>query len=1518
MSEGVKVAVRVRPFSPAEMADQSGSCVVFMKGQTTTLEGVQQNVMSTMNFNFDKSYWSIDPAFHEYASQEMLYADIGHPLVANALDGYDGCLFAYGQTGSGKSYSMLGYMDTPGIIPRMIDELFQKKSLYEASGDKELRIWISHMDIYNECARDLLQPDKQKVSLKVVEHPLLGAHVCGLAEVPCSSPQDVQGLMDFSTKKRVASTLQMTGVSSHSHSILGIRIERFDGPKPRAGEKDSRKSVRAKVSLMDLAGSERQLVQTRAEHPSSTTAKKGCALNLGLGMLSSVVKELADMASGKVKEARPPFRASKICLLLKPALVGKAKSFMLGTVSPSSLQFEETLATLRFASSVRELSTSPAQNKGTSRELVETLRKEFASMCDEASAHGAMLSASVSLLYDQERILKDVSPSYEVQLEEDRRTQLGRLQEMQSTGLLQDSAQAAFHSSASTPYLINMSDDATLAGCLVYYMKPGLMTTFGSADDNVVVIRGLGISEHLCVFENSDNASLVVWKSGQAGRVVVGGSKLEEGKPAHMFHGQRIYLGRALALQVGIPESASGSLTENMDLRLEGLEAEWSAVEESPSWRNLQEYLSQVVHQISEDQAKTLWEEVKAAVMVCDEANEIAAELISEAGFHFEVDLTSAVPATVVVRVLRYVGQGARVIDQFAPVYVWSISQTQERLERMRCCYREHLQGYPLQVDPLYDPWHEAHPAELMRCITDLRARVEELLQENENLKQTRERPESRTFQPLPASSVGGCERKEVEVLQGDDKKALRKSGVDKKIVPGNTTGTNVADNRRKVPLGMRSKMTGKRQGESPNTSKGSPREDNAHHPTVTARGRREMQHHARQGAIASARKNPGPRPAGSLARPGPVISQPQTTPTSAGGNGAASTATAEGSSMSAMETASGTMHGDAQTAEAEVHDNLAVEKEAAVKDAAVQELRPIGEAPALDPLPAAGSGSDRGDRQKSGSEVRSDVRLGHRSRQGSFQARPAPLRCLDGTVSPAPLPTREVPFGGLSAPLPPEQLRTDVSLAVSPGGCASLGSSVGVGTHVDGGSCGGATFSPVPCVTDNSADTSTRFPLEALVQEDAQSLRRQLEDAWALCDELKRQLREYELKSMVKSEGGRAFPDVCVLNGKTDAVVCRSRSPSVSRNASPFCIPLGSSSLPIHKEGCSLVTTERTPTDESRLASEREAAFEKYRRPSDALSSTISVNPQVSRGRSVTSPMPGTASLRRYHSSGFMPSSSILVQPTSSQAVSSPRLASVVSSSTLMPVPVVGSMCVGIVDQCAQKPVVPRLSSPSPSTITRSASISGSPMTKTRSGEIVGSSACRPTSPFWNFRATVRSGSCGSPQPAAKMNMAVVKPPPPFAFNASGPPSPVQQGSQVPPAASPPHLQRIHYQQHRMPPKAPMAPSSPHGPRPASLLLPGPHIMATGSNGGASAGVPKQNGHALLHPPRAVGGSASASDLLMLPVASPSPIIANATAAGTGTAPNTNRVQAVAASPPGGGVTLLSRHGFGPSPQRS
>ena len=79
------------------------------------------------------NYDDQNKVFHDLVSDALcicLYNDMicvqGKEVLDNAFEGFNACLFAYGQTGSGKSYSVVGYGENKGIVPRACDEIFKR------------------------------------------------------------------------------------------------------------------------------------------------------------------------------------------------------------------------------------------------------------------------------------------------------------------------------------------------------------------------------------------------------------------------------------------------------------------------------------------------------------------------------------------------------------------------------------------------------------------------------------------------------------------------------------------------------------------------------------------------------------------------------------------------------------------------------------------------------------------------------------------------------------------------------------------------------------------------------------------------------------------------------------------------------------------------------------------------------------------------------------------------------------------------------------------------------------------------------------------------------------------------------------------------------------------------------------------------------------------------------------------------------------------------------------------------
>lgn len=107
----ISVAVRVRPMNSKECSKPSVSNVVSVQGsEVIVLAGTTADSSAgvTHRFQYDQAFWCCNQEHDTFANQEDVFRGTAMPLLDNAFDGYNACLFAYGQTGSGKSYSMMG------------------------------------------------------------------------------------------------------------------------------------------------------------------------------------------------------------------------------------------------------------------------------------------------------------------------------------------------------------------------------------------------------------------------------------------------------------------------------------------------------------------------------------------------------------------------------------------------------------------------------------------------------------------------------------------------------------------------------------------------------------------------------------------------------------------------------------------------------------------------------------------------------------------------------------------------------------------------------------------------------------------------------------------------------------------------------------------------------------------------------------------------------------------------------------------------------------------------------------------------------------------------------------------------------------------------------------------------------------------------------------------------------------------------------------------------------------------
>ena len=371
----VQVGVRVRPFNTREK-NLSSKCIISMPGENQTR--IIDEKDKEKIFTFDYSFWSHDdykvlddgylaPISDKYADQKKIFSTVGKQVLDNAWQGYHCCLFAYGQTGSGKSYSMVGYGANKGIVPISCEEIF-KTIEQNKSEDKIFEVQVSMLEIYNEKVQDLLIPPKQRPNggLRIRESKLLGIFVEGLTKYPVTSYEQIAQKMEEGYQNRTIGSTLMNATSSRAHTIVTIEFRQVTILAKKRSEKLSR------INLVDLAGSER----TGITGATGERLKEGCNINKSLLILGNVINCLADKALGIRKNMLPPYRDSSLTRILQNALGGNSKTIMICAISPASVNYEESLSTLRYADRAKKIQNKAVINESEHDKMVRLLKEE--------------------------------------------------------------------------------------------------------------------------------------------------------------------------------------------------------------------------------------------------------------------------------------------------------------------------------------------------------------------------------------------------------------------------------------------------------------------------------------------------------------------------------------------------------------------------------------------------------------------------------------------------------------------------------------------------------------------------------------------------------------------------------------------------------------------------------------------------------------------------------------------------------------------------------------------------------------------------------------------------------------------------------------------------------------------------------------------------------------------------------------------------------------------------------------
>ena len=335
----ITVAIRVRPLNQIELEVTSVEGIKIVNANSLIVSSDPNSVNKKTNLIKEHQFF-FDYVFGPSSTQEEVYQKTAQNLLPGIIEGYNATVFAYGATGSGKTYTMLGTIKKEGIMTRSITDLFK---LLNSKKNKEFKMEVSYIEIYNEIIRDLL---KEGNVIDIHEDPNIGIILQGVREVEVENNDTFYDLLSIGNRKRTTGSTNNNETSSRSHAVLRINLYNQ--------ERNSNNIVFGKLMMVDLAGSEKTSINSNNNN--AVRQKEGKNINKSLLSLGQCINALAQ------KNQFVPYRNSKLTRILKDCLGGNSRIVMISTISPSIYNIDETINTLLYSNRAKNIQTIIKRN----------------------------------------------------------------------------------------------------------------------------------------------------------------------------------------------------------------------------------------------------------------------------------------------------------------------------------------------------------------------------------------------------------------------------------------------------------------------------------------------------------------------------------------------------------------------------------------------------------------------------------------------------------------------------------------------------------------------------------------------------------------------------------------------------------------------------------------------------------------------------------------------------------------------------------------------------------------------------------------------------------------------------------------------------------------------------------------------------------------------------------------------------------------------------------------------------
>nr|XP_012154349.1 PREDICTED: centromere-associated protein E-like isoform X1 [Megachile rotundata] len=384
MSNSIKVGIKLRPLNEQEKNDNLSIRWIVQGNNVVSLD-LETRKLGDNKFQFDY-------IFDTNTTNSIVFNSIVKPIVDGAIDGFNGIIFSYGQSNSGKTYTMLGALEEPGIIPHTINYIFH--AISNMSG-RQFLLRVSYLEIYDEKIHDLLS--ETDIDLKLHDSEQI---IINCKEEITNSANNMLSIMKRGIKNKKMKETNGTEYN-RSHSVFRITIE------SQEIEADSKHCVLvSQLNLVDLAGF------VKIHHNDLIEEHR---IDASVATLESLIIQLTRT---QAVQKQTDYNNTNVTELLQSSLGANALTALICTVTPVAL--DETYYTLSLASQAKNIKIMPQRCMRSDTSLLlnhtkqliklqtelKKIRNENSIECEEVESNNLQEKHHINSLLERIKLLK--------------------------------------------------------------------------------------------------------------------------------------------------------------------------------------------------------------------------------------------------------------------------------------------------------------------------------------------------------------------------------------------------------------------------------------------------------------------------------------------------------------------------------------------------------------------------------------------------------------------------------------------------------------------------------------------------------------------------------------------------------------------------------------------------------------------------------------------------------------------------------------------------------------------------------------------------------------------------------------------------------------------------------------------------------------------------------------------------------------------------------------------------------